>query len=132
RALDGRHDTSHGHDDVHLTLDETVCNFEEAFCMIVRPTLLDRDVAPLDPAKLAQSVDECINPLTVRVAPTYPMVGSLPVWGARAASGHAAAPPMSVMNWRRLVSSMGLPSRNPLCQLTAGSGCPRSARRSLG
>src|SRR5262249_43505572 len=38
--------------------------------MIVRPTLLDRDVAPLDPAKLAQSVDECINPLTVRVAPT--------------------------------------------------------------
>ena len=26
---------------------------------------------------------------------------------ARAASGHAAAPPMSVMNWRRLRSSMG-------------------------
>src|SRR5262249_44224481 len=38
--------------------------------MIVRPSLLDRDVAPFDPAKLAQSVDECINPLTVRVAPT--------------------------------------------------------------
>src|SRR5262249_46714066 len=26
----------------------------------------------------------------------------------------------------------GLPSRNPLCQLTAGSGCLGSARRSLG
>src|SRR5262249_34222846 len=26
----------------------------------------------------------------------------------------------------------GLPSRNPLCQLTAGSGCPGSTRRSLG
>src|SRR5262249_45675955 len=38
--------------------------------MIVRPTLLDRDVAPFDPAKLAQSVDECINPLTVSLAPT--------------------------------------------------------------
>src|SRR5262245_8352336 len=28
---------------------------------------------------------------------------------ARAASGHAAAPPSSVMNWRRLTSSMGSP-----------------------
>src|SRR5262249_14281071 len=26
----------------------------------------------------------------------------------------------------------GLPSRNPLCQPTASSGCPGSARRSLG
>jgi hypothetical protein len=49
---------------------------------------------------------------------------------ARAASGHAAAaaPPSSVKNWRRSTSSMG----SPLCQLTAGSGCPGSARRSLG
>src|SRR5262249_59544869 len=26
----------------------------------------------------------------------------------------------------------GLPSRKPLCQLTAGSGCPEASRRSLG
>src|SRR6516162_722453 len=37
-------------------------------------------------------------------APKTPMVGSLPVCCARAASGHAAAaPPSSVMNWRLLV-----------------------------
>jgi hypothetical protein len=30
---------------------------------------------------------------------------------ARAASGHAAAPPMSVMNWRRLMSNMAFPPR---------------------
>src|SRR5262249_30892795 len=32
------------------------------------------------------------------------------------------------MNWRRLRSSMGS-SPNPLCQLTAASGCTGSARR---
>src|SRR6516165_5334739 len=47
-------------------------------------------------------------------------------------SRRCAASPSSVINSRRLRSSMGLPSRNPLCQLTAGSGCPESARRSLG
>jgi hypothetical protein len=30
------------------------------------------------------------------------------------------------------IASDGLPLRNPLCQLTAGSGCTGSARRSLG
>jgi autotransporter-associated beta strand protein len=51
---------------------------------------------------------------------------------ACAVSGHAAAPPSSAMNWRRLRWSMGSPPGNPLCQLTAGSACPGSTRRSLG
>jgi hypothetical protein len=60
------------------------------------------------------------------VRPKNPIVGRLSGCCTRAASGHpAAAPPSSVMNWRR-------PPQNPLCQLTAGSGCPGSARRSLG
>src|SRR6516225_11270087 len=51
---------------------------------------------------------------------------------APAASGHAAAaPPSSDMNWRRLRSSMGSPS-DPPGQLSAGSGCTGSARRSFG
>src|SRR5262245_43282103 len=37
----------------------------------------------------------------------YPTRGVLPDCCARAASGHAAAPPSNVMNWRRLRSSMG-------------------------
>src|SRR5262249_55666863 len=37
------------------------------------------------------------------------MVGSFPTCCARAASGHAAAPPSSVMNWRR-PASMTLPA----------------------
>ena len=41
-------------------------------------------------------------------APKNPMVGSLPACCARAASGHAAAPPSCVMNSRRLMSDMGL------------------------
>src|SRR5262249_15017514 len=36
-------------------------------------------------------------------------IGTLPGCCARAASGHAAAPPSSEMNWRRLTSSMGSP-----------------------
>src|SRR5262249_10451867 len=43
-----------------------------------------------------------------------------------------AAPPSSRKNWRRLGSSMGAPSRNPLCQLSVGSGCPGSAQQVLG
>jgi hypothetical protein len=37
-------------------------------------------------------------------APRNPIVGSLRACWARAASGHAAAPPSSVMNSRRLSS----------------------------
>src|SRR5262249_38679355 len=41
----------------------------------------------------------------------YPMVGSFPTCCARAASGHvAAAPPSSVMNWRRLIFTSGMGS----------------------
>jgi hypothetical protein len=43
--------------------------------------------------------------------PRNPMVGGLPAFCARAASGHAAtAPPSSAMNSRRFMSGMGTSS----------------------
>src|SRR5262245_52927851 len=53
-----------------------------------------------------------------------PMRRTRSVCCARAASGHAAAPPMSVMNARRLRSSMRLPRQEPttIIYLTARWG----------
>jgi hypothetical protein len=67
----------------------------------------------------------------IEAGASIPMRQTLPNCCARTASGQAAAPPTRVMNSRRLRSSMGS-SPNPLCQLSAGSGCSGSARRSLG
>jgi len=54
--------------------------------------------------KLAQSLHEGGNPLAEGVlTPRKPIVGNLLVCCARAASGHAAAPPMSDMNSRRSI-----------------------------
>jgi hypothetical protein len=39
------------------------------------------------------------------VVPRKPTVGSFPAFCARAARGHAAAPPSSVMNSRRFIQS---------------------------
>ena len=71
----------------------------------LRPAILDRDGATLDPAEFAQPLHKSCGPLALGrgvFAPKNPMVGSLPACCARAASGHAAAaPPSSVMNSRR-------------------------------
>jgi hypothetical protein len=55
------------------------------------------------------SRDLCKNAATRRLSitgvlcPKNPMVGSFDGCCALAASGHAAAPPSSVMNWRRFI-----------------------------
>src|SRR5262249_54943553 len=59
---------------------------------------------------------------------------------ARAESGHAAAPPRSVMNLRRFMSSIGdflpyelsQPPTGPCAQSSTGSACRRAAGKSLG
>ena len=61
--------------------------------------------------------------------PTTGIVGCC----ARAASGHAAAaPPNSVMNWRRLISNKGLPSPPvPMIPPNAQSVCRRLGYRGM-
>ena len=73
--------------------------------------------------------------------PRKPIVGSFPACCARAASGHATAAPLSsVMNWRRLRSSMGSPPGTRRASLpqtqdaqeapaTGGEGRPVRAER---
>src|SRR5262245_18984992 len=74
----------------------------------------DLDIAPLSPISLLKSSSETRKtglPLrAVRHAYQKRRSDACGQPPARAASGHAtAAPPRSVMNWRRLMSDMGLP-----------------------
>jgi hypothetical protein len=72
--------------------------------------MLDRNCATLDPAEFVQTLHKGSQPrfqVAVEPAPKKPIVGSFPVCCARAMSGHAAAaPPISVMNSGRLMSSI--------------------------
>ena len=102
-------------DDVDLQPDELGRDLGVALGAALRPAILDRDGAALDPAEFAQSLPQkrpSMDSRPKRAAPRNPMVGSLPDCCARAASGHAAAaPPSSVMNSRRLIGSSS--SRGP-------------------
>jgi len=70
----------------------------------------------LDPTEFAQPLDECSDP----------MVGTLVDRCALTTSGHHAAPPSSVMNARRSISSMGdfLPYALSACRPTRALGFP--------
>jgi hypothetical protein len=85
--------------------DELVRNIGKVLTASLRPAILDRDGAILDPAELAQPLRKAaVHGLQVaaEVLPRNPIVGSFPSCCARAASGHAAAaPPSSVMKPRR-------------------------------
>ena len=91
--------------DIDLEPDELGRDLGEALVASLRPAILDRDGATLDPAEFAQPLHKSGGPLArgrSRAAPKNPMVGSFAGCCARAASGHAAAaPPSSVMNSRR-------------------------------
>jgi len=70
-----------------------------------RKTEFDRDVMTLDKACIVQtSMDrgQEVRGVAITCCP-------------RATSGHAAAPPSSVINWRRLGSSMGSPPGRTRC-----------------
>ena len=114
------------YNDVDLKPDELGGDFGDAFGASLRPAILDRNGATLDPAEFTQSPHKSGGPLTPGrsvVAPRNPMVGSFPGCWARAASGHAvAAPPSSVMNSRRLII------RSPRRRGRAASAEDRCAR----
>ena len=95
-------------DDIDLEPDELGRDLGVALAASLRPAILDRDGATLDPAEFAQPLHKSGDPYGSRAegvaAPRNPMVGSFAGCCARAASGHAAAaPPSSVMNSRRLM-----------------------------
>ena len=98
-------------DDIDLEPDELGRDLGEALAASLRPAILDRDGATLDPAEFAQplhkSGDPCGSGPTACRAPRNPMVGSFPACCARAASGQAAAPRprQGAMNSRRFIRS---------------------------
>ena len=91
-------------DDIDLEADELGRDLGVALGAALRPAILDRDGAALDPAEFAQPLHEGADPMAVErgvLAPRNPITG-IAGCCARAASGHAAAaPPSSVMNSRR-------------------------------
>src|SRR5262245_24464936 len=107
-----KHRPSHRYDHIDLESDELSGNLAEALGTSLRPTILDRQGATLDPAEFAQSLSKGGSPCTPgrrRARSKEPNDRHLRWCCARAASGHTAAPATSVMSSRRLMSDMGLP-----------------------
>ena len=83
-------------DDIDLEPDELGRDLGVALAASLRPAILDRDGATLDPAEFAQPLHESGDPWAPGrsvVVPKNPMVGSFAGCCARAASGHATAAP---------------------------------------
>ena len=80
-------------DDIDLEPDELGRDLGEALAASLRPAILDRDGAALDPAEFAQPLHKSgeVHGLQAEgvPAPRNPMVGSFAGCCARAASGHA-------------------------------------------
>src|SRR5215472_5155057 len=88
------------------------CLSTEAPVLVFRPAIFDSDVAAFDETCFVEAAPECRQLRRVCLRGCHarsPMTG-IAGCCARAASGHAAAaPPSSVMNWRRFMSNMELP-----------------------
>jgi hypothetical protein len=87
--------------------------FRQPVVTTFRPAIFDRDVAPLDVAGFAQALPKCTDLASEQLGgcsaknPITGIAGCCP----RAASGHAAAAPLSsVMNLRLVAWTMGSPS----------------------
>src|SRR6516225_6749174 len=79
-------------------------NFGVTLGAAVRPTILDREVTVLDPARSRRCATKAaVHGLKAEAsAPRNPMVGSFPACCARATSGQVAAvPPSAAKNFRR-------------------------------
>jgi hypothetical protein len=76
--------------------------------VIVRPAMLNRYILSFDESRLDQALAERSDKVrgagSRRVLLRKPITG-IPACCARATSGHAAAPPSSVMNCRRFIRS---------------------------
>ena len=91
----------------HLTANQIGRQCRQSVVLILRPAIFDRYVLAFDIAGFSQALAErgqdvadCPGALVLR-KPITGIAGCC----ARAASGHAAAPPRSVMNSRRLIRS---------------------------
>src|SRR5262249_46745896 len=93
----------------HWLADEIGGQRHQAVILVFSVLVVDRDVAALDKAYAAKALAKAAREPLRR----YPTTGIV-VCCARAANGHAAAPPSSVMNSRRsifaLIRSARLPS----------------------
>ena len=100
-----RSSTCHNHR--HLASNQIGGRGRQPIVLIVSPAIFDRHVATLDISELFQAELECGNQIAPHLGeplcrnPITGIVACCP----RAASGHAAAPPSSVMNCRRLIRS---------------------------
>ena len=93
-ALPRGHRGSRRDDDIDLEPDELGRDLGEALDAALRPAILDRDGAALDPAEFAQPLHKSGGPWAQAVGvvvPRNPMVRNFAGCCARAASGHAAA-----------------------------------------
>ena len=95
-------------DHCHLAADQIGRQRWQPIVLILRPAVFDRDVLTFDIAGLLQALTECGHTKARAAAGGPPL--RKPITGiagccARAASGHAAAPPSSVMNSRRFTRS---------------------------
>ena len=129
-----------GDDDIDLEPGKLSCDFGEAFVAALGPAILDRDGAAIDPASSSAAVQtqQSNRPAPSPSSRLGTIVGSFPVCCARAASGHAIAPPSSVMNSRRGGMWTGHPSGWPRhqvrlkYQVTQKTGSPKNSEDTLG
>ena len=107
----------HGQDDVRRERNQFRRVSANAVGITPAPTSVDPHVAAVDPAQLLQSLQErrdaSLRFRIVRAVMSTPMRRIRSGCCARAASGHAAAPPISVMNSRRLMGFVLRPRTTP-------------------
>src|SRR5262245_30227660 len=111
-----------------LSRTNSFANLSEMFVPPLRPAILDPEVAALDPAEFAEPLHEGGDPSApgrgrgrAQDSDCRQLARLLRTRGERPRSRRAAEQRDDLAS---SYAEHGLPSRNPLCQLTAGSGCP--------
>src|SRR5262245_30114681 len=90
----------------HLTAYQIGCEVGQSVVLVLRPAILDHDILALDVTGFTKALPEC-GQISCTMASAELLRNPITAAGrccARAASGHAAAPPSNVMNERRLLT----------------------------
>ena len=98
--------------DIDVKPDELGRDLDEALAAPLRPPILDRDGATLDPADFAQPLQQGSDPLALDRRSGWTQVSDGRHFRRllrTAPIGHAAARPRSVMNVRRLIGTFRPP-----------------------
>src|SRR5262249_58980978 len=122
----------------HVAADKIGRQRQQKIALLAAPAVIDLDVLSFDIARFAKALAKCCQRAGLRGGSALGEKANHPdgrLLPPRALHLHceqqtAAADQGNELTPRRV--EHGLPSRNPLCQLTACSGCPGSTRRSLG